>query len=477
MTWQYKIAIKYDLEGTSRRIIIDSTGLLLSDEFISYLNENNFEYVKADNLRKVIDAGHKEVKLILAPVNNIPYHFKQNYSVHYFGLEDIPYNAQFEVLKTLSVNQIIQLLTYLEANNEQLSVTPRNADEVIKLSSNYINETELQKLYAEIHQIVKNEPHYNLILSLGKIWGKIVYLSYLQNEMPDLEIQTQIDTYTSEYILTGNLKSIFYELPQSLKSVDKIVKYLQTKQHNKVALICFDCMGAAEWNLLKDHLQSLHLEYIENYTFALLPSITLYSRNAIYYGNHTEVYNLTSNSQEEKALENNFPDKEVKIYREKDSITEDSILGIDFISILYNFFDDLAHATHFPANAPLTKELYFKSITEYLNKSQIAETLQTLKQEDYKIYFCSDHGSAIATGTGKRIAKYLIDKSSKRACAVPDSSLLDNLQYNQMEIPFVKGKKVVLPEGRTMFDNKGTVAITHGGITVDEIIVPFIEVK
>jgi hypothetical protein len=46
-----------------------------------------------------------------------------------------------------------------------------------------------------------------------------------------------------------------------------------------------------------------------------------------------------------------------------------------------------------------------------------------------------------------------------------------------MKIPFVENKTIVLPEGRTMFSNLNSIEITHGGITVEEIVVPFIEVS
>jgi len=59
---------------------------------------------------------------------------------------------------------------------------------------------------------------------------------------------------------------------------------------------------------------------------------------------------------------------------------------------------------------------------------------------------------------------------------IDDSILAEFLDFPQMQIPFVEDKILVLPEGRTMFDYLNNVEISHGGITVDEIVVPFIEV-
>jgi hypothetical protein len=82
----------------------------------------------------------------------------------------------------------------------------------------------------------------------------------------------------------------------------------------------------------------------------------------------------------------------------------------------------------------------------------------------------------IAKGNGKKIDKYLQDKFAKRACLIEDTTLVDLLDFPKMRIPFVEGKTLVLPRGRSMFDHVNSVEISHGGIAVEEIVVPFIEV-
>ena len=97
--------------------------------------------------------------------------------------------------------------------------------------------------------------------------------------------------------------------------------------------------------------------------------------------------------------------------------------------------------------------------------------------EGYKLFFCSDHGSIVAKGNGKKIEKYLREKFAKRACLIEGKTSVEFQNFPQMKIPFVENKLLVLAEGRTMFDNLNYIEISHGGITVDEIVVPFIEVS
>ena len=113
---------------------------------------------------------------------------------------------------------------------------------------------------------------------------------------------------------------------------------------------------------------------------------------------------------------------------------------------------------------------------QYLEKSNIKQTIQTLIDNNFSIHICSDHGSVIAKGNGEKLQKYLIDDFAKRAVIIPEEAA-DLTHFEKIDIPFVKHKKLVLPEGRTMFTQKDKIEINHGGISIEEIVVPFITIK
>jgi len=326
---------------------------------------------------------------------------------------------------------------------------------------------------------LQKEIHYENILQLGLCLGKLQFAICKSGSAEELKelvsFQQRIDQYSFNYILSGNLKDIFYESASSIKSVDRIIPYLKTKAQKNIVLICFDCMGISEWELLKEYLKPLQATYKEQQTFALIPSITALSRNSIYFGNHTTAFELKS-INEGKELQQRFPDSTCKLFREKDNITADTLLGVDVVSVIYNFFDDLSHSAQFPPQVE-SKSLYFDSVKNYLANSNVLQQLSTLLELEYKLFFCSDHGSIVAKGNGKKIEKYLQEKFAKRACLIEETTLAEFLNFPQMKIPFVENKLLVLPEGRTMFNNLNSIEISHGGITVDEIVVPFIEVS
>ena len=143
--------------------------------------------------------------------------------------------------------------------------------------------------------------------------------------------------------------------------------------------------------------------------------------------------------------------------------------------MIYNFFDDLAHKTELPPGEK-TKAIYFKNILSYLGKSRIKDELLLLKSLGYSMFFCSDHGCVVAQGNGQRIDKYLIEQACKRATLISETKLANSYDAHQYSIPFVKDKIALLAKERTLFASKKETRISHGGITLDELVVPFVEI-
>ncbi len=479
MTWENAINIKLNLGDISRKIISDHTGILYSHDFQAFLIANNISFKHADKLTELVSiSGDDDIKIIITSIKDIPAFLSRNHDTKKFSLADLPLNAEVKTLENLSLETLVEILNYLNTTNLLQPINQSTITHLIAGAQTHASAVRITVLQKDLESLLLSEIHYNTILQIGSCFGKLqfeLYKSATQsgNEMLK-SFQQQIDKFTSEYVLSGNLKNIFYESSENLKSVDRIIQYIKSIHSTKFALICFDCMGISEWELLKEYLQSLNFTFRERQSFALIPSITSISRSAIFYGSHTAVFSLAS-INEEKALQSHFPSKNCKLFREKDDISTDTLLGIDIAAIIYNFFDDLSHAAEFPAGYK-NKSLYFDAVRSYLSASKILVQIHTLLSEGYQLFFCSDHGSVIATGNGKKIEKYLQEDFAKRACIIRETTLKEFLDFPQMRIPFIDDKFLVLARDRTMFDKQDKIRITHGGISVEEIVVPFIEV-
>jgi len=471
MNWKDILFIQLKLDAPGPHLLIDKSGILLDKSFLNYLNFKNLTFNIYFNLSELIRSDIEAFDLIICDNLVIPSLFSEKANVTIFSKQDIPFNINFHILKSLSSRQIVQILDYLSEQNLYLTVNESNIDTVLSKADNYSIQIDLESYKKDLYQILnKVEMKFHDILELGVKWGKLIYLWYQRKCDIDFELQNKVDNSITDFALSPRFKSIFYAI--NPVSVDKIISNIQTKNHPKTALLCFDCMGVAEWELLKEYLNDFLFK--ESFVFALIPTITSVSRSAIFTGDYERSYQSKS-INEPKELQTRFPENKHLFCRQDDEISDKRLSGIDFITVIFNFFDEIAHATIMPPGIT-SKELYYNSVKDYLKYSDIKSTFKTLLNNGFHIFLCSDHGSVLARGNGNRIQKWLLDNRARRACWGTESSLLELVDYPKFDIPFIKDKKVILAPDRTMFDHVNARSITHGGITLDELIVPYVEV-
>ena len=479
MQWQLFISSRLDVHSGSPKIISDLTGILVSDAFLDYLNNNNIVHTTVNSLPELlVSTNSSTTSLVLTTIKEIPAFINNRFQKIKFNYSDIPLNGNVHnELKKIPADTIITVLEYIFATDRHCAVQANKLPEITANAVLFRNKNELYKLKQQLISLLEAPQDINNILFLAQIWGNIIHHSFIQNDDSFLSLIPQMDAYSDEFFLNNKMQSVFYaSTPRNPKTVDKILHNINVDNKEKVALLCFDCMGFAEWLVLKEYLSDVKLEFDEVPVFALLPSVTVFSRQAIFSGS-TDVYNIKvpNRSNEISNFASFFNDKETKSFSEKDEITSDTLIGYKYINILYNFFDELCHSVIFPL-AENTKSLYFDAIKAYLSKSNLIETIRTLLKNDFSVYFCSDHGSVLASGNGIKLEKYYVDSFAKRAVVIPEKAneLIENIKIN---IPFVKDKLIVLPEGRTMFTYKNKKEINHGGISIEEMVVPYIKVR
>jgi len=478
MDWQDFIDIKLNYQNNLPRLVTDQTGVLYSDVFLSWLAAKSVEVKVTDNIaeiRPLVD--YKDQVLIITTKEDFPAFILNKVEHIVFTHKDLPLNGNIhQVLKNAEPRQIIEILDYVFAINQHQVLSSNDFETILKNAQQFSSVKYLSVLLDKIKSLIEKEPNTNNILELAKLWGELIYQSYKTNNADYQRLIPQIDAFSNAFINSNGMEQAFYaSTDKQPKTVDKILANIKAEKQKKMALVCFDCMGYAEWNLLKEYLSKHGFNFEETPIFSLLPSLTSISRSAIFQGN-SDVYNLKypGRKTEEKEFSNYFSSKQTKYYVEGDEISPDTLLGYEYISILYNFFDELSHSAQFPPNTE-SKEIYFQSVSAYLEKSTVVKNFQVLLENDFQIYICSDHGSVVAKGNGKRVEKYLSDDFAKRAVLVYNETK-DLINERKIKIPFVDDKLLVLPEGRTIFANKNQIEVNHGGITVEEMVVPYIKI-
>jgi hypothetical protein len=475
MSWQSNIVYRYRLDEKGVTILSDHTGILVQPAFLNFLAGRGKPYLIATSGAALLGNLNAPDLVIIGQKLEIPAFISNKTESHIFRYSNIPANGNTQIFEKLRAVESVQLLEFLDRTNPHQVLSSIQLPELLKLARQQAEKKELQELMAKIPLLVQQNYSVENMLALAQTWAEIQYKSYLLNDAGFLELTEMIDNYSNPWFENGTWQEAFFATSTNPKTVNKIIHKIRQEKVTKKALLCFDCMGLPEWLLLKDFLADLDLQYVESGVFSLMPSITSISRSAIFAGTW-EVYHKSNPGQnaEQKDLKNFFGTDNTSYLREKDIVNGDVFIGYETVSVLFNFFDDLSHSAILQENK-LTKFNYYNAVKDYLHDSHVKHIIQELIAQDFTLYICSDHGSTIARGNGIRIDKYLQDTFAKRGTIIArDAVELTN--QKKINIPFVDDKVVVIPDKREMFADKNKLEINHGGITLDEMVVPFIKV-
>jgi hypothetical protein len=476
--WQQLILTWLDLKSYEPVMVTDDTGLLQEPEFYSYLETKGIPVRIAATDQDILKVTNEQKTglIVLPRGKQAPYFLCQKLSCKTYSHTDLPLNGDKHLLKGASAQEIAALLDFLFQTDPHLPLTNHNIEDLRKQSRAYAQSQAYSELNNHLEKILDTAPNFQKILKVGRLWGEMQFLSYRYDiSLPVLT--AHLDAFAERFVFSGGMKEAFFaSTTGNPRTVDRILGHISAAKPEKFALICLDCMGMAEWALLRQILESDGMLFEQQTLFALLPTVTAISRMAIFSGSR-EVYQVKSpgRSAEAKAFTEYFSGRSTRYFTESDTIDDEALLGYDAITVLYTFFDDLAHAAQFPVRIT-SKNLYFNAVSIHVKNGRFVEDLRTLLQNGFSVYLCSDHGSTVATGNGRRLEKYVQEKFAKRGCLV-SSENKELTSYRSFPVPFEPNKVIVIPDGRQMFAFEGTVEINHGGISVDEMVVPLVKIK
>lgn len=259
------------------------------------------------------------------------------------------------------------------------------------------------------------------------------------------------------------------------KAVDFIRAY-----SDKAALIVVDGMSVEDWFIFAAHAGDFECYAEMGYSFAFIPTITSISRQSIFSGqlpvNHIAPFSL---AHEEKQwcqfwLDNGFKDAEIFFGRGTDI---DVPIDVKITGIIINTIDDIMHGQM------QGQEGMYRDIASWAGQGELQGLIQRLLAQGFQVYITSDHGNIEAVGQGRPPNEgVLTEITGLRARIYQDFAQTDKLKANfqVMEYPGIylpKEYRYILCDGYSAFATEGENVICHGGMNIEEVIVPFIKVK
>lgn len=414
------------------------------------------------------------------------------------------------LIKPVNPNQILMTLKKLIDNKRLVSE---------KTITDY--QVEFRKILSEINNVVDAEGWVEIY---KKIISWELKMDKSQNfEMMDI-LQMQKTEANAEFskFIERNYESWFKkDAPAPVMSHNlfrtKLLPRLEEGKPNVVFLL--DNLRYDQWKIIEPVIADHYRVESEEHFFSILPTSTQYSRNAIFAGLHPEDikkhYSKYWLDDHEEGGKNMYEEDLLKsqlnrlVRREMQSeylkisnvnaarAMSDNIynyLNNDLTVIVYNFIDMLSHAR---TEMEVLKELAgderaYRSLTlSWFQHSPLKVALEKLKEKDVKIFITTDHGTIRVHRPSKVVGdkqtttnlRYKMGRNLKYEykdvleIRNPESVGLPRTNLSSSYIFAKEDKFFLYPNNYNQYNNLYVNTFQHGGISLEEIICPFIELK
>lgn len=388
------------------------------------------------------------------------------------------------LIKSLGYLFTFEYLKPVQVSPEQYALFSKPLKIGIFIDENGHNDNELEGLIEYLKQQVK------IIEDIADQWFKIIMvlantkLKYLLSENEhlkkeyilvednlNLRFQRFIDNnYGSLFSLSGVRKPVV---------VSRILEHLKSRPAKKKALVVIDGMNYWQWNIIGKALSDADIGYTSNATLAYIPTITAWSRQAIFKGDKPDL--SADNSKEMKLFETYWQQHGLsgfqityKKFGIKDPIIlEDISPDTVMLGLVCNDLDDIMHGS-------ILGNTQLKTSTEqWITESKIIESIAGLKNKGFQVYITADHGNIEATGLKNLTIKDKLGALSrgKRHLYFTNEMLMENFISLNSSIEVGKKGLSLYLKKQEAFTNENTKVITHGGSHIWEVIVPFISIN
>lgn len=271
-----------------------------------------------------------------------------------------------------------------------------------------------------------------------------------------------------------------------------LARELSRSEKVRVALLLIDGLALDQWVVMREVLgsQCPTLRFHENSVFAWIPTTTSVSRQSVFAGKIPLFFPssiLSTNkepmlwnqfwadqglNQNEVAYAKGIGDGGFKEVEEILSYPRTRVIGL-----IVDKVDKIMHGME------LGTAGMHNQVRQWTMEGHMAKLLHLLLGHDYQIFLTSDHGNIEAMGCGRPSEGVIADLRGERVRIYPDILLRSTVKErfeNAIEWPAIglpDDFLSLLAPDRLAFTAEGTRIVAHGGISIEEMIVPLIRME
>ncbi|WP_289222555.1 PglZ domain-containing protein [uncultured Bacteroides sp.] len=463
-------------------LLLDDEDLNSRANYISAFSAHGFEIVRyTDDLAFRIEYEEKlktpGVKLaVLARSSQyIPYDVRRRLNAYMVALESLFPKLHPELLKDKGKADLDLLCAAYKTNFDDFR-QKRDTETYLRMKvySRANVKAYLKRSLDALLEKAGNIKKYSDWFALAEEKAQLDVMA-VQYEI-DLDTQ-EINRLFQEYALAH-----FGKLSQNIDKsspvlVSKAMDYMSVHSE-KFIIVVMDGMSEFDWKIISTAFKEV--AYEKSSMFAMIPSTTSVSRQCLLSGKYpSQLLEPWKQSKEKTEFVDcartlGYTDSQIGYERGYDAQFGSFVrCG----AVIINDVDDMVHAQ-------IQGRLgMFNDITVLANQKKLLKMTKRFMATGYDVYITADHGNTPCTGLGKLMGTGVeVETKSRRTLALKDfadkAGLIEKhglVEYPKYYLP--KEYDYLICDVGDSFDAKGDEVMTHGGITLDEVVVPFIKIK
>jgi hypothetical protein len=291
----------------------------------------------------------------------------------------------------------------------------------------------------------------------------------------------------------GSLYNLpYHHQPVMVHQIPHFLAVEQTRRKlTKVALLVLDGMACDQWHLLRRHLESTDTKwrFQETTAFAWVPTVTSVTRQAIFAGEAPVFFpdSLGTTAKEKiqwqriwenEGLQRGTVDLVTSVESANDPKLDQALRNprLSVLGIVWNKIDDIMHGMQMQTAG------MHNQVRLWASQGHLSGLLHRLTKENFAVYLTADHGNVAATGMGIPKEGVLAETKGQRVRVYDHEDFREevatrfpvSLRWPGYGLP--AGRHVLLAGDLKAFANEGERVVAHGGIALEEVLVPFVAI-
>ena len=290
------------------------------------------------------------------------------------------------------------------------------------------------------------------------------------------------DHYSSLINLPPTNPAMLHHVPRCL------ARGIEDSGCSRAALIVVDGLALDQWVTIRQLLQKQDADLVmrESATFAWIPTLTSVSRQSIFSGKPPLYFpsSINSTNSEEKLWRQFWDDHglsrlDVAYQRGLGDGDARGVLNsvihlgkTKVVGLVVDKIDKIMHGMQ------LGSAGMHNQIKQWCHAGFLSAMVGQLLDYGYEIWLTADHGNIQCEGKGRPSEGVIAETRGERVRVYPTPELRDQVAeyfpfaYNWQPVGLPANYFPLVASGRDAFVNPGEVIVGHGGVAIEEVIVP-----